>query len=80
MEDLAGIGGALVVGLIIGFLLGGLRGGRKAEVEAPAEPARNWWELRKTLTGRKAKKHTPNYSASRALGNSRSNSPPRCMT
>jgi hypothetical protein len=51
MENLAGLGIALIVGLCLGYFLAGLMKGKPEEVEEVPEPQTDWWKIRETLTG-----------------------------
>ena len=51
MDDLQGLGIALIVGLGLGYLLAKLMKGKAAPVEGSPEPKTDWWKVRETLTG-----------------------------
>ncbi|MCB1692342.1 MAG: hypothetical protein KDI19_06215 [Pseudomonadales bacterium] len=52
MEGMTEIGIALVIGLVIGYLVAAFsRGKPRAEAGSQAEAEKDWWEIRKTLTG-----------------------------
>ncbi len=56
MDNMMELGIALIAGVCIGFLLGRLLGGTSASGatvtgDGLKSPVKNWWEIRKTLTG-----------------------------
>jgi len=51
MDNLLGLGIALLVGLGLGYLLAKLIRGKPAQIEESPEPTTDWWKIRETLTG-----------------------------
>ena len=51
MDNLIGLGIALLVGLCLGYFLANLMKEKPVEVEETPEPEVDWWKIRETLTG-----------------------------
>ena len=51
MDNLLGLGIALLVGMGLGYLLAKLIRGKPAQNEESPEPTTDWWKIRETLTG-----------------------------